>query len=262
MKIERAKELLSGNPAHSGDELENEIAEALKLLESSPELQSWMEEQEQLDPVIAGAIRSTPVPDGLQGKLLETVGADRSVKRSRTRWFIWAGSLAALIALSAVSLRFTSPGEQFIQGMQHRVSGNSPDDFDQFRDGMAYYIRNVYFQLDHFTSSMDSIEDWLEENNAPLHEAVPAQLLALQPIGCKELSWNGHPVSLVCFHTRDGNIVHMFIMDKDAVDEAAYASLGDVMVSNELETGGWVTEDKVYVLVGSNPDVDIEFALS
>ena len=261
MNIERAKELLSGNIDIPGDDLGNEMADALELLETSPELQNWMEQQEHMDPVLSGALNSTPVPDGLEEKLLQTVGAAKRANRANTHWILWVGSLAAVVTFATVALQFTPQGERIIQGVQQSVSGTTPDDFDHLRDGMAYYIRNVYFRLDHVASDLDSIENWLMDNKAPVHEFVPEELLALKPIGCKELSWQGNAVSLVCFHTGDGNIIHLFIMDRGSAGAEAYAGMENVIVSNDLETGGWTTEKKVYVLVGSSPDVDIEFAL-
>ena len=260
MKIERAKELLSGNARNPGEELEKEITEALEMLESSPELQDWMETQEQMDPILKNAINQAPIPDGLEEELLATVGV--KVKPIRTsRWLGWGSAVAAIILFGIVIFRVTPQGERVIQEIQVKASGISPDSFNQFRDGMAYYVRKVYFQLDHVTKDINSIENWLIDNDAPVFEAIPGELLALNPIGCKELKWQGKDVSLVCFHTEDGNIIHLFIMERSTADSGAFSDIRSVAVSHDLETGGWVSDEKVYLLVGSAPDVDVEFAL-
>ena len=91
--------------------------------------------------------------------------------------------------------------------------------------------------------------------------SFPKGLTALVPLGCKELSWQGHDVSLVCFHTADGKIVHMFILNQEGVDSSSFRDITSVATSHKLETGGWVSGSTVYLLVGSDPSVDIEFAL-
>lgn len=244
-----------------GEELGKELSEALEMLESSPELQDWMEQQEQMDPILIEALSDAPVPEGLEDKLLETVGAGKVESRPARKWLRWGSAIAAVVVFGIGSLFVLPKGEKVIQGVQGTITGTTPDSFDHFRDGMSYFIRNVYFQLDHTTKEIDSIENWLIDHQAPVYEAIPEELLALDPIGCKEFQWQGQDVSLVCFHTRDGKIVHMFIMEKDSIDESRFQDIGTIAASNDLETGGWVTDSKVYVLVGSDPDVDVEFAL-
>ena len=260
MNIERAKELLSGNIDHPDEELQEALNEALELLESNPELQDWMERQELMDPSIKNAINAVPIPDGLEQSLLRSVGSARK-GISRYRWIGWGGAVAAIILFGVAFFRITPQGEHLIQRVQVATSGSSPDSFDQFRDGMAYFIRKVYFQLDHKTTEMDSIENWLIDNKSPVFESIPDELLALDPIGCKELQWQGRNVSLVCFHTVDGNIIHLFIMERGPADDQGISAITSVAVSHDLETGGWLSDEKVYLLVGSAPGVDVEFAL-
>ncbi len=261
MNIERAKELLSGKMEDSGEELAKELNEALVMLESDPALQDWMEQQEQMDPIFKEAITDAPVPEGLEGKLLQTVGAAKVGSLPAGKWMRWGMAIAAVLVLGIGSLFVIPKGEKVIQGIQGTIAKTTPDSFDHFRDGMAYFIRNVYFKLDHTTQDIDSIENWLIDHQAPVYEFLPSELLALDPIGCKQFQWQGQNVSLVCFHTRDGKIVHMFILEKDSVEERRYQDITTIAASHDLETGGWTTDSKVYVLVGSDPEVDIEFAL-
>ena len=243
------------------EELGEELSEALEMLESNPELQDWMEQQEQMDPIFKEAITDAPVPEGLEEKLLQTVGAGKTGSRPARKWLRWGSAIAAVVVFGIGSLFVIPKGEMVIQGVQGTIAGTTPDSFDHFRDGMAYYIRNVYFQLDHTTQDLDSIENWLIDHQAPVYESIPSELLALNPIGCKEFQWQGQDVSLVCFHTRDGKIIHMFIMEKDSIEESRYQDISTIAASQDLETGGWITDSKVYVLVGSDSEVDIEFAL-
>jgi hypothetical protein len=263
MNRETAKELLSTYLQSSGMEFDPHIQEALALAESDPELQEWLQLQSENDPAIREALEQVPVPDGLEDTLLEIVRKEAPAAPSprRFRPMVWGIGVAAALVLGAGLFLKLRSSEDFIQGIQHTITGTSPDDFTDFRDGMAYYIRNVYFQLDHLTTDLGSIEQWLGDNEAPVYEGLPEGLTALVPIGCKQLSWKEQNVSLVCFHTAAGKIVHLFILEREGFDPARFEDIGSVATSHALETGGWTTDGSVYLLVGSDPEVDIEFAL-
>ena len=127
---------------------------------------------------------------------------------------------------------------------------------------MAFFNRKQNFQLDRFADDLDVIRSWLDRRDAPVYDSLPQALVALKPIGCKQLIWKGQDVSLVCFHIKRGRIVHLFVLDLGGLDPMRCAGLDRVADSHELETGGWVVADRAYLLVGSHPDVDVEFALA
>lgn len=261
MNVEKAKELLSAGAPDLHTDANPELLEALELAKTNPDLQEWIAKQENLDPRIAAEVSEVPIPEGLEASLLKIVGAGVPAKPKRNWRGLWIAATGIAAVLCLGFLYLSPKGESLIQGVQASVRGTSQDSFDHFRDGMAYYIRNVYFQLDHTTTDLDSIENWLKENNTPVYQGVPEALQALVPIGCKRLDWQGRTVSLVCFHTAEGKIVHMFIMDRDGVEKSRFSDISTVANSNGLETGGWSTDQEIYLLVGSDPEVDVEFAL-
>ena len=82
-------------------------------------------------------------------------------------------------------------------------------------------------------------------------------------MGCQTFEWGEHQVSLVCFRNDDDDIVHLFVADKDAFKELMPADeLQTMQVRQRLATGGWMKEDKLYLLVGSEPDVKIDSILA
>ncbi|NDV62612.1 DUF3379 domain-containing protein [Puniceicoccales bacterium CK1056] len=263
MNKQEAKERLSAYLQSSEAELDEQMQEALEMAESDPELQEWMQLQAEMDPQLREAFDQTPVPDDLEAALLETVRAAPVAAPARffSRNLLWAFGAAAAVILGLGSFFYVRQNEVLIQDIQQSITGKSPDDFGNFRDGMAYYVRNVYFQLDHLTEDLTSIESWLDNKEAPVYEGLPAGLTALVPIGCKQLTWQDQNVSLVCFHTADGKIVHLFILNRQGIDASLYEDITAVANSQSLETGGWMTGSTVYLLVGSDPQVDIEFAL-
>lgn len=264
MNKERAKELLSAYLEESTAEVDPELQQALELAQSDPELLAWMQLQADLDPVLHKAVSSVSVPPDLEARLLQTVraSAPRAGKPARSRFMRPAIlGLAATLLLSVSAFWILRHNESLVQSVQRSVSGTSPDDFTHFRDGMAYYIKQVYFRLDHLTEDLDSIESWLSGKDSPVYENLPPALAALQPIGCKQLQWRGLDVSLVCFHTDDGKIVHLFLLQRDSAQPIQFSGIDTVARSSGLETGGWSSPSTVYLLVGSDPSVDIEFGL-
>lgn len=263
MNKDKAKEWLSAYLEGLEFEENPELKEALRMADDDPELKEWWEAQRAFDQQMESALEEIPVPADLEAKLLQAVGdrKDKMLVWKSARRIVWGFGIAAVLLLSVVAIRQTREHEVILQNIQERISGTSPDSFNHFRDGMAYFIRNVYFQLDHLSKDVDSIDSWLKAEDAPTFEVLPAELLALKPIGCKQFKWKDQDVSLVCFHTENGKIVHMFILERNDALPDQYLGIDAIARSHELETGGWTTTDKVYVLVGSDPDVDVEFAL-
>ena len=262
MNKQQAKEILTVHMRCPEGDPPDGMEEALAMAESDPELREWLQLQAELDPVLEEALSNTPVPPDLEETLLETVRTSPVVRK--VAWYRQAriAGVAAAMVLGIGGSLFLRSNESIVQTLQESITGTSPDDFSHFRGGMAYYIRNVYFQLDHLTEDLDSIESWLDNSRAPGFEDLPAPLTALVPLGCKELKWQGLDVALVCFHTRDGKIVHLFLLDQDKVDPGQINDITRVAVSSGLETGGWLSGDTVYLLVGFDPEVDIEFVLN
>jgi len=262
MNLQEAKDLLSAYLQSPEGESDTRMLEALQMADSDPELQEWIQQQAELDPQIRDALAGAPVPENLESDLLKTVRVPQVVPiRSSKLQLLWSWGFAAAVLIGVGTVFFLRQNETVVQDIQAMISGTEPDDFGNFREGMAYYVRSVYFNLDHHTKDLNSIQSWLEEKNAPVYETIPKELTALVPIGCKQLSWQDRDVSLVCFHTGDGKIVHMFILDRDGTADHLYQDITKIATSHDLETGGWLTDSTVYLLVGSDPQVDVEFAL-
>lgn len=264
MNKQRAKEILSTYMKDSSVDSDPEVQQALDLADSDPELLEWMQLQAEVDPVLRDALSDIPVPKDLEARLLETVRKESPAvagTRPPRRLRLVGWGIAATLLVSISTFWFLRQNEDIVQNLQHSVSGVSPDDFSHFRDGMAYYINDVYFRLDHITKDLDSIESWLSNRESPVYEDLPDALTALDPIGCKQLQWQGLDVSLVCFHTTDGRIVHLFLLDRETATDSQFSGIDAVARSSGLETAGWVSPSTVYLLVGSDPSVDIEFAL-
>ena len=261
MNKEEAKMWLSAWIPGQESDADPQMREALRMAGEDSDLAAWLESRLGMDAAMNKALADVPVPDDLEASLLETIRDSTKQRGYNPRRFSRLMALAAVLLLGLGSVFIVSRHESLVQGIQNTLSGTSPDSFENFRDGMAYYIRNVYFTLDHRSEELPSIEAWIRDQKAPGFGQLPGQLADLVPVGCKQLQWKDLPVTLVCFHTANGKIVHLFILDRQQTPPDRYLDIQKVATSSDLETAGWVTDAAVYLLVGSDPEVDVEFAL-
>ncbi|MGJ8640612.1 MAG: hypothetical protein ACSHYA_14580 [Opitutaceae bacterium] len=199
----------------------------------------------QYDDQITAAINSVQPPVWLKDSILkEAPQAKAAILRPRFK-------LMAIAAMLAVGF-LTS----FIY---FKLLGNDQlNHASNFRDAAASYISDERFLLDLNSSSLTEIANWIKERNAPNFGELPAALLAENPIGCKELKWRDQTITLVCFHREDGTIAHLFIGNQNPEMRDLMADITQVMRVSDLETAGWSTEQQVYLLMGSDPSVNIQ----
>ncbi|WOO43047.1 hypothetical protein [Rubellicoccus peritrichatus] len=207
------------------------------------------EEQIRFDRYMREAISSTPIPANLEDSIRQTCEREGS---SRLRHVVYWGSMAAILTLFVGISAFI-----YVSNYNSKISK-----FSDFRDAMAYYVDGSYFLLDYNINDLGKISTWLDENDAPRFDQLPATLMAKEPIGCKRLQWKDQVVSLVCFHREDNKIVHLFIIDKAPGSSDAFIDIQQVAISHGLQTGGWESNNRVHLLVGSEPDVTVDEYLS
>ncbi len=264
MNTEETKELLAAYRDDLALEDAPGMAEALHSLEADPELAAWFEQDRACDQHMKEALGSIPVPDGLKESILAQIAEtennesdDLSAEeqpsnivafpRRRAMWL----TAAALFVIAASLVKYFAfpPPVQF--------PGNSFAAVATFRDHMAFFA-NSRFVLDHGTNDLENAKAWLAEHQSPTYAQTPSAIVNYQGMGCKSFDWGEHKVSLICFKNSDDDIVHLFVMNKAALKDLQPASpLNEVLVQRELETGGWVDDEYVYMLVGSEAGVKI-----
>lgn len=197
-----------------------------------------------LDDQIRAAVRSVEPPIGLKNLILE------NAPKSKARILYPNFKLCAIAAILVIGL--------FCTFTYFDLKGNNQlAKAADLRNAAAEYAVDARFLLDFNTDSLTSIQSWLDEHNAPNFKELPAELLTQAPIGCKTLTWREQPITLVCFHRDDGTIVHLFITDKNETTKALLADIQQIQRVHSVETGGWTTNDHIYLLSGSDPSVSI-----
>ncbi|MEO0796866.1 MAG: hypothetical protein AAFX93_17025 [Verrucomicrobiota bacterium] len=202
--------------------------------------------RQQLDQEIKDSLSDLPPPGGLRESILLGCQEVKPKPRHNPALMSLAAAATLILTLTVLSIGYMSYYNSKISKLT------------SFRDAMAYYAAGAYFSLDHLSTELSTISNWLDENNSPNFQDIPEGLLAMEPIGCKQIDWRGESVSLVCFHRDDGKIVHLFIIEKRNGGSNSFVEIERIAESHGLQTGGWSNEDSVFLLSGSEPGVRID----
>ena len=118
---------------------------------------------------------------------------------------------------------------------------------------------NQSFVLDKlFTHNTESAA-WLASEEFPSLTEMPDKLTRYRGMGCKKIAWNEHKVSLICFTNQNNETIHLFVLDRAALNDnpAHEAEFEKELVFHELETKGWLDADTAYLLVGAKPGIKV-----
>ncbi len=218
-------------------------------------------QEQEFDRAFAAKLAEFPVPADLEAKLLalgktvlpaedaEPQLAEIIRPSAFKRYWPLAAAATVALVLGVGSLIIPSP-------VEFPAIAEQADMGAIYRDHMAHFANERFF-LDAMTDSASEAQASLRESGAPVFASVPAGLQPLGMMGCKSIDWNGGRVGLVCFTREDGEIVHLFIADKSGFAEADLASLTSLETSRGLQTGGWSDGEYVFMLVGSEPGIEV-----
>ena len=208
-----------------------EVVAALQKAARNPELARWFAEEQAFDRAIAAHLENVPAPFGLKTRILAQLGPPAAPHR-----WSWAVKLAGVVALlflltQVVNLfRPAAPEAQVSNYAREMVS----------------FVR-LGGALDMESQDLGQIKEWLSKKEAS-PGFVPPRLAALQPLGCRLLSFRGQTVTLICFKRDNDRLAHLFVVDRAALPQMksgappVFAGVGDWM------TASWVENDRVYMI--------------
>jgi hypothetical protein len=195
MTNEDASFLLGAFRPDGADSCDPEFSEALAQAAGDPALTRWFQDQRQFDSAIAARLQALPVPADLRSRILTGGRVSRPA-----RWILprrlWA--IAAMLTLFAVLGRWFSVDAG-------RVT-------DQWQDQALATLAGLVSGQQAFDArspNVAELQQWLRANGSPVTGALPASLDRLASLGCKTISWHGHPISIICFHGPGGEMVHL-----------------------------------------------------
>jgi len=203
MDKQEAKLVLQAARPNDLDGTQPIFAEALALVQSDPELQTWWEAQQAFDQKVAAKLSDVPVPDDLRERIL---AGRKIVPFAPQLHHVFGLSAAAAVAiLCAVGTSYHYAWED----ARHVAT-------DTYDETTLKLLGDNNPSLAMTTSDHDKIMAWLKDQQAPVGE-LPAKMTAIPSLGCQKYVVDGHTVSLICFSMANGKEAHLFIVEQDAL---------------------------------------------
>jgi hypothetical protein len=230
MTKEEAKKILAAYRPGDQDRLESDFAEALQEAKRDAELARWFAEEREFDRAVAAHLESVPVPFGLKTRIMTNM-APRSSRKSR--WVAAVATAAAALFLLGWLISVS------------RGSGQRSGSVSDYEQEMMSFVK-LPPPLEFESLEIGPIRQWIAERKAPLAE-IPPGIAAVETMGCRILSFRGHPVTLICF-CHGQTVAHLLMVDRAALlalkpqEPPALTSQGDWTVAT------WADQRHLYMV--------------
>ena len=237
MTEQEARLILQSYRPGGEDKDDPQFAEALRETERNPELARWLAEEQAFDCAMAAQLAALPAPFGLKTRIL----AQAAPRAGRHPWSL-AAILAGVVALLFLAVQVVG---LFRPAAPAPVLASTSVEIPDYVQEMVSFIR-LNPPLEMKSHDLGAIKGWLAK--AALPTDVPTGLAALEPLGCRLLSFRGHDVALICFQREGDRLAHLFVVNRAAMpkmkpgDQPIFASSGDWM------TASWAEGDRVYTI--------------
>ena len=241
MSNNEAKFLLTAYRPNGRDAGDPAMAEALAQARNDPTLGEWFSREQAYDSVVAARLREIAAPAGLRESIVAGARASAPpAELHRAGWLrpAWvAVAAAAVVLLSVAGWWRWSP-----------VDGGTLNEF-------AVNFVSRGFILEKRSADVRVLQAWLAERHGPLPSALPAEFAHLRALGCRQLEFQGHEISLVCFE-RDGKEFHVFVAQRSdfpGLEPHLKAEFGETA---KFASAAWSDASNYYVLV-SDAGLDV-----
>lgn len=232
MNEQEARLILQSYRPGVEDPSDPQFAEALRMATENPELARWWEEEQAFDREMVAHLEAVPAPFGLKTRILARATAPAT--SGFARWVVGlAGAAALLFLLAQVAdvWRNAAPEASTLPG---------------YASEMVSFVK-LPPSLEMESADLGAIKGWLAQKEAVAPD-VPQNLAALQPVGCRVLSFRGHDVTLICFHREGGRLAHLFVVDRAALLRVKPGAAVVFRREGEWTTATWAEKDRVYMI--------------
>jgi hypothetical protein len=235
-KAEAARILKSWRPGV--DDEDPRFSAALAQALADPELRRWVEVERTRYAAIRGKLREIEVPADLARTIIARRPIPIRSARSPRQILQLAAAIAILIGIAAY---WFWPGPR--------------NDVPHYEKYLTQLVSRGY-RMSLESPDPARIRTFLANNQAPADYAVPTALARTTPLGCATLSWNGNPVSMLCFRDRPGRDLFLFVVNNQAIPSRTPNPTPRVEQLGDYTAATWESEGKTYVLtVKGDPDL-------
>jgi hypothetical protein len=243
-KQQQARQVLALFRPGTADEKDASFDEARQLAQSDPELARWFEAHCESYLALRRKLQAIPVPPGLKEQIL----SEQKIQRPFFQRY-WA----PLLAMAAVVAFLVS----IDTGL--RLFHAAPDHYAAYRKRMAETaLRN--YSMDLTTSDPAQIRNYFKAKKTPADYSLPGGLQTATLVGCVASSWQGNPVSMICFKSGrplppgDQSDLWLFVIERKSVADAPPPGAPVFARVNKAATASWSDGTRTYLLaaVGDN----------
>ena len=238
MNNQEAKQILALFRPGTRDEADPAFQAARELAKSDPELSRWFEQHCQAHLALRAKFAAIPIPPGLQERIL----SERRIRRPFFQKY-W-GPLLALAAV-AVLLLSIEPGFWPRHG--------ATDRFSAYRKRMTETALRAY-SMEFTAQDIALVRGFLQDKNAPADFSLPAGLKTAGVAGCVVFTWEGGPVSMICFKSGrplprgDQSNLWLFVANRKTLANPPAAGPPVFARVNKATTASWTEDGKTYLL--------------
>ncbi|MGD1018531.1 MAG: hypothetical protein ABSA12_04350 [Verrucomicrobiia bacterium] len=236
MDREQAKEILLGYQPGSDDAVDPQIAEALRLAESDPELAVWFEQQQRADAMIRTGLRDMPVPSDLKERIL----GERQIVRVDFGWrrLVLAAAAVVIVVLGLARYRTFRQTSRYGLGTYQMT--------------MVRYVTGPYPMVAQ-ARSFDELRQVLAQKGWPTDFIVPDTLRNVTVVGGGALEWHGHKVDLACMR-ESGRGLWLFVVDNAALPNPPATTTPRVQMVDAVTTAVWSQDGKTYLFTAQGDE--------
>lgn len=241
MTRDEAKLILASYRPWTNDAEAPEFADALALTRQDAELGRWFTRHCAAQSSIRSSFQKISPPAGLKEQIISEHNARLTAAQWRKPRAIAATICAVgLLVAIGVWLVRSSPGE-------------SKANFAGFRSRMVKTAQRAY-GMDLETNSAPAIRAYLAQHQAYSNYTLPKPLANTTTTGCGVLIWQGHHVTMVCFHSGRPlapgakTDLFLFVMNRNAAPDTPVAGPPRFAQVNTLVTATWTQDGMVYLL--------------
>jgi len=238
--------LLGACRPNGADSADPEFAEALTQAGRDPMLKAWLEDQRRTDSAIAARLQSVPIPGDLRSRIL-TGG-----RVSRPQPWLFA---RRVWAIAAVLIFFAGLGLWY-------AMRPGPDQWQDRALATLSQLVSGQTEFDAKSPSVADLQQWLRANGSPVAGTLPARLQRLASLGCKTILWNGHPISIICFHGPGGELVHLAMTDRSSLANPPPEGQPLYALRDGWRTASWSQGDMAMMLITKAPESQLRSLLS
>lgn len=250
MDNREAKFILSAYRPGGQDANDPRFAEALEQARRDPILQHWFEESAAFDSAMTKRLRAIEVPPDLREDIFAGVKVSRPL-RWRDSFFIkWAIAAALVLSAALGSLIWHNTRPVHLIGWQNQALV------------VISSLVKTESSFDLQSHNPAELVSWLRSNRAPAAQTLPANLEKLESLGCKTFSWNGTPVSVVCFMRPDGGLIHFVATAATPATDHIGKLKPTLLRQGKWTTATWREGDRIYMLALEGPPEQLRPYLS